>query len=215
MSAKNTMSNQRELALRRRILRPRYVNIAEVGHFYKSHAVHHGFRVVYKEVDGKEKRFEYPIEVARFMVNPQDEGCVHIVYFTDDREIAKTIAALIPQEYRPWMNDQRSTFSFGKKESWHNEPTFSTSWHTRVKEWNGRPSANQVGPFWIKAAPKVYEPSIWLQGRKVEVGEVSDLQVDTTLNENELSYVEKIAMLADNKAWTAATLAGEVPGFTE
>ena len=208
MSAKNTMSNPRELALRRRILRPRYVNIAEVGHFYKSHAVIHGFRI---GKDGK----QYPTEVARFMVNPQDPGCVHIVYFTSDRATAKTIAGLIPQEHRPWMNDQRSTFSFGKKESWHNEPTFSTSWHTRVKLWNGRPSANQVGPFWIKAAPKVSEPSIWLQGRKVEVGEVSDLQVDATLNENELSYVEKIAMLADRKAWTEATRAGEVPGFTE
>tara|TARA_R110000744_G_scaffold162422_2_gene279049 strand:- start:4296 stop:4943 length:648 start_codon:yes stop_codon:yes gene_type:complete len=215
MSTKYTMSNPLELALRRRILRPRYVNIAEVGHFYKSHAVIHGVRVVTKEVDGKKKRFEYPIEVARFMVNPQDPGCVHIVYFTGKRATAQDIARLIPKDRRPWMNDQRSTFSFGKKESWHNEPAFSTSWHTRVKEWNGTPSANQVGPFWIKAKPKAYEPSIWLQGRKVAIGDVGDAQIDTNLNEDELSYVEKIAMLADKKAWAAATRAGELPGFTE
>ena len=51
--------------------------------------------------------------------------------------------------------------------------------------------------------------------RHVEAGDVSDFQVDTTLNEDELSYVEKIAMLADKKAWAAATRAGELPGFTE
>ena len=58
-------------------------------------------------------------------------------------------------------------------------------------------------------------PYIWLQGRLVDVGEVSDMQVDTTLDENQLTYVEKIAMLNERKAWRDAYLSGDFDAYAE
>ena len=209
------MTTNKTIALRRRILKPYFTPVGEVGHFYKSHTLTHGFRRVALRYN-KDVTKDYPIEVVRFMVNPQDPGCVHIHYLTNSYETAQRLSMMIPKDRRPWLNDQRSTWSYGLAETWHSEPAFSTSYRTRFNEWSGKPSPRQVGPFWLRnKKPKKSTTAIWLQGRKVEPGDVSDLQVDTTLNENELSYVEKVAMLADKKAWADAIRAGELPSFTE
>ena len=209
------MTKNKEAALRRRILKPHFLTVDQVQHFYKSDALTHGFRRVTKEVDGKEVSTDYPIEIARKLVNPQDPTCIHWHYLTDNHSTAQDIARLMPRSQKPWMNDQRSTFSYGKEKTWYSEPAFSTSFRTRIKEWMGKPNSRHAGPFWTKSEPTKRTPTIWLQGRKVEAGDVSDFQVDTTLNEDELSYVEKLAMLADRKAWADATRAGEIPRFTE
>jgi hypothetical protein len=200
-------SKKFEQALRRRILRPHFIPASEVQHFYKSHVVTHGFRVVYKEVDGKKQRFEYPIEIARFMFNPHDPYRVHIHYITDNEETARRMSLMIPKSYKPWMNDQTSSYSYGLQESWHNEPTFSTQWRTQVREWQGTPSANQVGPFWNrKATPtptklqagdeSIIDP--W--GKRHVVGEVSDIQIDGTAT-TEMSFTEKQRAIAERKSF--------------
>lgn len=71
------------------------------------------------------------------------------------------------------------------------------------------------GPYGlqVEAFDSTPGPRIYLQGRYVDPSEVSDLQIDTTLNDNQLSYVEKVAARADKVAWANAVRAGELPGF--
>ena len=209
------MTPSKEAALRRRILKPYFLTVDQVAHFYKSDSVTYGFRRVEKIVDGKKVITDYPIEVARKLINPQDPGCPNWHFLTNDRATVTKLARLLPRSQRPWMNDQRSTYSYGLEKDWYAEPAFSMSYKVRVKEWTGRPGPRHVGPFWVRTAKAKAPTTFWLQGRKVEAGDVSDLQVDTTLNGDELSYVEKVAMLRDRKAWSNAVRAGELPSFTE
>ena len=79
--------------------------------------------------------------------------------------------------------------------------------HGNLNRFRG-PYGLQVEAFDSNPGPRIY-----LQGRYVDPSEVSDLQIDTTLNDAELSYVEKVAGRADKIAWANAVRAGELPGF--
>ena len=166
----------KETNLRRRILKPTRLTTPDVENFMKSHAIVHGKTV------GKDGQ-AYDQVVARVLIDPCT-GTKNIHYYTDSIETARRIAMKIPKHLRPWLNDEMSTYSFGKKASWHNEIIFFSNRHFGIKEWTGRPSSNNVGPFWSK---KVEEKSnnstdvyvdIW--GKMTNVGEVSDIQIDSS-----------------------------------
>jgi hypothetical protein len=81
---------------------------------------------------------------------------------------------------------------------------------------DGEPS-NFRGPYGLEFEELAddNDPAIWLQGRRVKVGDVADLQVDTTLADEELSFVEKVASISERQAWASAVRAGELPGFSD
>jgi len=173
-----------ETKLRRRLLKPTRLTTSEVSHFMKSHAIIHGKTI------GKDGQ-AYEQVVARVLIDP-DTGRKNIHYYTNKLETARRIAMKMPRHMRPWINDEMSTFSIGLKETWHNEPIFFSDRHFGIKEWQGRPSSNNVGPHWVKKDKEVSNNptdkyvDIW--GRMTNVGEVSDIQIDTTLSLHQQLY---------------------------
>ena len=125
-----------ETKLRRRLLKPTRLTTSEVSHFMKSHAIIHGKTI------GKDGQ-AYEQVVARVLIDP-DTGMKNIHYYTNKLETARRIAMKMPRHMRPWVNDEMSTFSIGLKETWHNEPIFFSDRHFGIKEWQGRPSSNNV-----------------------------------------------------------------------
>ena len=171
-----------ETKLLRRLLKPSFLPVQETHHFMKSDAIIHG-----KLDTGKLDKDGNPIlidqVVARILIDP-DSGTINIHYYTDSRIVAGEIAKRLPRSKKPWMNNQMSTFSFGKQETWHNNPILFSDRHFGIKEWNGRPSSRHTGPYWVKKVKEVSnnptddQVDIW--GRMTNVGEVSDIQIDTS-----------------------------------
>ena len=173
-----------ETKLLRRLLKPSFLPVQETHHFMKSDAIIHG-KLDTGKLDEDGKPILIDQVVARILINPDDRNTVHIHYYTNSRAVAGEIAKRLPRSKKPWMNNQMSTFSFGKQETWHNNPIHFANRHYGIKEWKGRPSSNNVGPYWIKKVKEVSDNpkddyvDIW--GRMTNVGEVSDIQIDTTL----------------------------------
>ena len=165
-----------ETKLLRRLLRPTRLTVSQVSHFMKSDAIVHGKTVK----DGK----AYDQVVARVLIDPET-GTKNIHYYTDNLETARRIAMKMPRHMRPWLNNEMSTFSIGLQETWHNEPTFIENRHFGIKEWEGKPSSRHTGPYWIKKVKEVSnnptDDYVDILGRMTNVGEVSDIQIDTTL----------------------------------
>jgi hypothetical protein len=165
-----------ESKLLRRLLRPTRLTTQDVAHFMKSHAIVHG-KTIGK--DGK----AYDQVVARILIDP-DSGVWNIHYYTDKLETARRIAMKLPKHMRPWANNQMSTMSLGKQERWFNEPIFFSDRHFKVQEWQGKPSSRNIGPFWVKTNEESNNPKddyVEILGSLVNVGEVSDIAIDSSL----------------------------------
>ena len=164
-----------ETKLLRRLLRPTRLTVSQVAHFMKSDAIIHG-----KTVNNGQA---YDQVVARVLIDPET-GTKNIHYYTDNLETARRIAMKMPRHMRPWLNNEMSTFSIGKKERWYNEPILFSDRHYKVQEWQGKPSSRQVGPFWVKTTEQSNNPKddyVDILGRSVNVGDVSDIAIDSTL----------------------------------
>jgi len=142
----------------------------------KSDAIIHGKTI------GKDGE-AYDQVVARVLIDP-DTGTKNIHYYTNKLETARRIAMKMPRHMRPWLNNEMSTFSIGLQETWYHEPTFIENRHFGIREWEGKPSSRQVGPFWVKTTEQSNNPKddyVDILGRSVNVGDVSDIAIDSTL----------------------------------
>tara|TARA_A100000172_G_scaffold69385_1_gene49440 strand:- start:39 stop:659 length:621 start_codon:yes stop_codon:yes gene_type:complete len=157
-------------------VRPVRLQPSEVEHFLFGRGVIHG---VVTKADGRQVNQI----IARFLVDPDNKHVAHIHFFTDSLKTARKIAAMLRPSWQPWRKDnprrRKSTFSIGKKESWHQEPCFSATWGVKLTA--EKPVTSKVtGPFGtFHETPKSEEsPWLWLNGAKVPVDKVNDLLVD-------------------------------------
>lgn len=196
----------KQLALKIRILRPSYLTVDQVEHFLKSHAIVHG-TVVGK--DGKTR----PQVVARYLINPDEPNVPNIHYYTDRKETALRIQAKFDANWKPWNPDnaraRKSTYSFGKREDWFNEPLLSDSFITKLQRWEGTSSSRHVGPYWNPRPKTESVPRrVWIQGRLEDPEEVSDIQLGVS---EEFTYSDKVLALEPLQRRAAQVRAGEEP----
>lgn len=173
------MANQTRA--RQLILRPTRLEVGDIEHFLYGRPILHG--VVTKK-DGTQVNQV----VARFLVDPDNMDKPHIHYYTNSIKTARKIAKLFRTSWQPWNPENErarmSTFSFGKKETWYQEPCFSTSWFTRLgKE---KPVTSKVtGAYGTYNADPAEPTSPWIMvnGSKVPVDQVDDILIDTNTPE--------------------------------
>jgi hypothetical protein len=172
--------------------------------------------------------------IARFMRHPN--GTESIWFYTDNEETAKNLVWEAVYKHRRDLAkriEACTSWGFGLQEDWMKEPAlfldpdgFNPKRDKTIKPWpwikpydyedqDGNES-DKRGPYGMTfEEPEPSGTYIWLQGRRVLVDEVSDMQIDTTLDETALSYVEKVAMLNERKAWREAYLSGEFDNYAE
>ena len=168
-----------------RVIRPRYIPVSETMHFMKYGSVAHG-KITLK--DGR----EIAQTVAMILIDP-DTGNIHFHYLCKSIEVARQIAMSMPRSLKSWVrgdsefNQRKSTYSWGVKESFYNNPVFFHNQHFRHVEWQGRPSSKHVGPYWPSKAEKAdadsempKSPYIDILDRSVQVDDVSTMLVDTS-----------------------------------
>ena len=191
------------------IHRPTRKEVPEVLHFLKSHAIVHGYTV---GKDGK----KYNQVVARFLVNPDEPNVPHIHFYTANNETRRRIMRMFKVAWQPWNKDnersRKSTYSYGKREWFFNEPIFATTFGIRLVKWAGDSTSAHAGPYWYKKTEEPLEPVVWIQGRQEEPGDVADIQVDTV--PDLLNYVDKVYLTAKAKEWADKVRAG-LPTITE
>ena len=166
-----------------RVIRPRYIPVSETMHFMKYGSVAHG-KLTLK--DGR----EIAQTVAMILIDP-DTGNIHYHYLCHSKDDARKIAIGMPRSLKAWVrgdsefNQRKNTYSWGRKESWHNPPVFFHNQHFRHVEWQGRPSSRNVGPYWPSKAEKAdacsempKSPYVDILDRSVRVDDVSDMLID-------------------------------------
>ena len=203
--------NDKQMKLRARVLKaaltPEVIPVSDVMGWRKSHWVTHG---EYRNKKGK----LIQQTVARYLIDQNNEHVVHIHYLCSNKDTAREIAKRIPKHHAPWFKGQRSTMSWGLEKDWHREPFIVPAMMAKVNKFDN-PSDRYVGPFYVAVArasdDKAY---VEIQGVSRELGKVSDGQVDVSDN-GELSYREKLALNARERAWADAVRAGELPSYTQ
>ena len=169
--------------------------------------------------------------IGRFLRHP--DGSETIWWYCDDYDTAVKLFVHAILTHRRDLIERISactSMGFGLQEDWMKQPVIFIAppgVEKTTKPWcwvmnydyedaDGNES-DRRGPYGLtyKEPEQDDGPYIWLQGRRVNVGEVSDMQVDTTLDENTLTYVEKLAMLNERKAWQEAYLAGDFDAYNE
>ena len=197
------------------IHRPTRKEVPEVLHYLKSHAIVHGYTLG-KPKPGSTKRPKYPQVVARFLINPDEPNVPHIHFYTRNNETRRRIMRMFSVAWQPWNKDnprsRMSTYSYGVREWFFNEPVFSPTFGIKLTKWQGDSTSAHAGPYWYKKTEEPVKPVVWIQGRQEEPGDVSDIQVDTV--PKDLSYVEKTYLMKEAQEWTAKVRAG-LPTITE
>mgnify|MGYP003131525696 FL=1 len=168
-------------------VRPTRLELSQIEHFL------YGRGVIYGKVTKADGRQMNQI-VARYLVDPDNKKVPHIHYYTDSLKTARRIASMLRVSMQPWnpKNPKRrpSTYSFGKKESWHQEPCFSPTWGVRLTE--AKPVTSKVtGPFGTFHETTADDQGswMWLQGRKVPLDQVDDILVDVNTTERTLDDI--------------------------
>ena len=209
-----------------------HIPVADTMHFIAGDAVIWGKVPKWKRDDeGQWVQDGYRHQwIARFLYDP-DAGAEHFHLYCHSIEEARKIYVEAFLTHRKDMLKRINacvSMSFG----------LQSEWMKPVVVFLDPPNAKKTTKPWVFVKPYDYEdkngnlnrfrgpyglqveafdttpgPRIYLQGRYVDPSEVSDLQIDTTLNDNQLSYVEKVAARADKVAWANAVRAGELPGF--
>ena len=170
-----------ETRARTQILRPTFLKVSDVEHFLFGRPILHG-KITKR--DGTQVNQV----VARFLVNPDNMDVPHIHYYTNCKKTAGRIATMLRTSWQPWNPEKprarMSTYSFGKKESWYQEPCFSASWFTRLGKEKATTSkvTGAYGTYNVDPAEKA-TPYIWVNGSKMEVDKVNDVLVDINTNE--------------------------------
>tara|TARA_R110002051_G_scaffold150802_2_gene223343 strand:- start:904 stop:1524 length:621 start_codon:yes stop_codon:yes gene_type:complete len=204
-------SKVNEMKLRARVLKaaltPEVIPVSDVMGWRKSHWVTHG-----KYANKKNKL--RPQYVAQYLIDQNNPSLVHIHYLCWDKDTAREIAKRIPKHHAPWFKGQRSTMSWGLEKDWHHNPFFVPGMMATVNK-RDNPSDRYVGPYYVAVARAVNDKAyVEIQGVSRELDKVSDGQIDVSDN-GELSYREKLALNARERAWADAVRAGELPSYTQ
>jgi|2_EtaG_2_1085320.scaffolds.fasta_scaffold26240_1 hypothetical protein len=171
-----------------------------------------------------------PIWIARFLLT--EGGQEHIHWYCLSPEVARSLYWEAIYTLRTDLIKRIGdcvSWSYGLQEDWMNNPVVFLNQEGQDKQIKPFPfilpydyeddegnTSDFRGPYGLTFAPPE-EPGqyIWLQGRRVRVDAVPDLMIDTTLDEDTLTYVEKQFMLHDRRMYRQAVEAGELPAFTE